>query len=56
MVISQHSLAHYDSISALDVIPINRVAIMIGSHGIFQYDYSDVKNIRLLSQIPIGKQ
>ncbi len=56
LTISQHSLAHYDSISALDVIPINRVAIMIGSHGIFQYDYSDVKNIRLLSQIPIGKQ
>jgi len=56
LTITQHSLAHYDSISALDVIPINRVAIMIGSHGIFQYDYSDVKNIRLLSQIPIGKQ
>jgi hypothetical protein len=56
LTITQHSLAHYDSISALDVIPINQVAMMIGSDGIFQYDYSDVKNIRLLSQIPIGKQ
>ncbi len=56
LTITQHSLAHYDSINALDVIPMNRVAIMIGSDGIYQYDYSDVKNIKLLSQIPIVKQ
>jgi hypothetical protein len=56
LTITQHSLAHYDSINALDVIPLNPVAIMIGSHGIYQYDYSDVKNITLLSRIPIVKQ
>ena len=56
MTITQHSLAHYDSINALDVIPINHIAMMIGSDGIYQYDYSDVKNIKLLSQIPVVKQ
>ena len=56
LTITQHSLAHYDSINALDVIPINQVAMMIGADGIYQYDYSDVKNIKLLSQIPIVKQ
>ncbi len=56
LAITQHSLAHYGSINALDVIPINGVAMMIGADGIYQYNYSDVKNIKLLSQIPIVKQ
>ncbi len=54
--ISAHSLAHYDKINALDIIPFNHIAMTIGSDGIYQYDYSDVKNIKLLSQIPIAKQ
>jgi hypothetical protein len=53
--ISQHSLAHYDKINALDIIPLDHVAMVIGSDGIYQYDYSDVTNIKLLSQIPIPK-
>ncbi len=54
--ISDHSLAHYAKINALDVIPFNNIAMMIGSDGIYQYDYSDVKNIKLMSVIPIAKR
>jgi hypothetical protein len=56
LTISDHSLAHYDQINALDVIPLDQVAIVIGSDGIYQYDYTDVKNIKLLSHIPAPKR
>jgi hypothetical protein len=51
--IADKMLAHYQNINATDVIPFNDVLIMIGSDGIFQYDYSDPKNIKLLSQISV---
>jgi hypothetical protein len=51
--ITDNMLAHYQNINAHDVIPYNDVLMMIGSDGIFQYDYSDPKNIKLLSQISV---
>lgn len=42
-------------IQTYDVIMLNKYAIMIGSDGLFQYDYSDPKNLILLSTIPIKK-
>ncbi len=51
--ISDNMLAHYQNINAHDVIPFNNVLIMIGSDGIFQYDYTDPKNIKLLSTISV---
>jgi hypothetical protein len=29
--------------------------MMIAEDGIYQYDYSDLNNIKLLSKLPIGK-
>ncbi len=52
--IDKHQLAHYKDINAVDVIPFNDVLMMIGEDGIFQYDYSDPKNIRLLSTINLS--
>jgi hypothetical protein len=49
--IDQHLLAHYKNIDAKDVIPYDNVLIMIGEDGLFQYDYSDPKEIKLLSTI-----
>lgn len=51
--IAGNQLAHYKDISAYDVIPFNNVLMMIGDDGIFQYDYADPTNIRLLSQISL---
>ncbi|OWY19710.1 hypothetical protein C7N43_37165 [Sphingobacteriales bacterium UPWRP_1] len=51
--IDQHQLAHYDNINAFDVIPYNQVLLMIGSNGLYQYDYSNLQNITLLSTIPV---
>ena len=52
--ITSNQLAQFDDINALDVIPLNNLLLLIGEDGFYQYDYSDLKDIRLLSQIPIG--
>jgi hypothetical protein len=52
--IDKNLLAHYPDINAFDVIPFNDVLMMIGSDGIFQYDYSNPKNIKLLSKIELS--
>ena len=51
--IDKNLLAHYKNINATDVIPYNNTLIMIGTDGLFQYDYSNPKDIKLLSTIPI---
>jgi len=45
----------YPNIQAYDVIPVGKVLILIGDDGLFQYNYSDIKNISLLSKIPVVK-
>jgi hypothetical protein len=50
--IASHLIAHYNSIDAYDVIPMNDVLVMVGQDGIFQYDYSTPSEIKLLSHIP----
>ncbi len=52
--IDQHLLAHFEDIHAFDVIPLNGVLIVIGDDGIYQYDYSDLANIRLLSKLTVA--
>jgi hypothetical protein len=38
-----------------DVIPYNNVLMMIAEDGLYQYDYSDLSKINLLSTLEIGK-
>lgn len=52
--IDQHLIAHDRSIQAYDIIAFNNVAMLIGDDGLYQYDYSDLNNIRLLSTIQIN--
>jgi hypothetical protein len=46
----------YPNINAYDVIPIGNVLVMIGDNGLYQYSYSDIKNIILLSKIEVKKE
>lgn len=55
-MIDERLVAHYQNMDAYDIIPFNKVAMMIGEDGLYQYDYSDVSNIQLLSHIKIGQQ
>lgn len=43
-------------IKTFDVIPLGKSLLMIGEDGFFQYDYTDPKNLILLSKIPIVKK
>jgi hypothetical protein len=53
--IDQNQLAHFKDINAFDVIPLNGLLLMIGSDGLYQYDYVDAENINLVSKIPVVK-
>jgi len=53
--ISENRLSVFPGIHAFDVIPYNYIAMMIGSDGLYQYDYHDLENLVLLSTISIEK-
>jgi hypothetical protein len=52
-LLKSNMIAHFPDIHTYDVIPANEVLLMIGRDGFYQYDYSDLKDITLLSMIPI---
>lgn len=49
--ITQNLIYSYPGIQAFDVIPVGNILFLIGENGLYQYDYSNVKNITLLSSI-----
>jgi hypothetical protein len=49
--IGTHLLYTYPNINAFDVIPVGNVLVMIGKDGLYQYDYSNIQDIHLLSSI-----
>ncbi len=51
--IDQNIIATFSNIQAYDVIPVNGVLMLIGDDGLYQYDYSDLSDIKLLSSISI---
>jgi hypothetical protein len=48
-------VAHQTGIDAYDVIPINNTLMLIGKDGLYQYDYSDSKNLVQKSVIPVKR-
>jgi hypothetical protein len=40
-------------IETYDVIAYNKVALVVASDGLYQYDYSDPSNLKLLSKISV---
>lgn len=51
--ITDHLVYSYPGIQAFDVIPVNGLLVLIGEDGLYQYDYSNIRNISLLSTIPV---
>lgn len=52
--ILNNQLRHIESIAGYDLIAYNKLLMMIAEDGIYQYDYTDLKDIKLLSKISIG--
>ena len=49
--ITSHLIYSYPNIRAYDVIPIGNLLVLIGDDGLYQYNYSNIQNITLLSSI-----
>ena len=47
------SIIQFDNFTAFDVIPLNGLLLVVATDNIYQFDYSDINNIRLISNIPI---
>lgn len=55
LMLSSNLLKVYNNVTPYDVIPLGNILVVIGTEGLFQYDYSDINNIKLLSSISILK-
>ncbi|MCX6220512.1 MAG: hypothetical protein NTZ69_05950 [Bacteroidia bacterium] len=55
LLIAENLLAKFPGINSYDVIPLGKSLLMIGSDGFYQYDYSDLKNIKEISVIKVKK-
>ncbi|HLN52317.1 MAG TPA: hypothetical protein VK212_01330 [Lentimicrobium sp.] len=49
-----NQIAHFSDIKTYDVIPVDGLLMLIGADGLYQYDYSDLDSLRLISSIPVG--
>ena len=49
--ITSHLIYSYPNIQAYDVIPVGSILVLIGDDGLYQYSYSNIQNISLLSSI-----
>ncbi len=52
--ITDNQLAVFPDIFGYDVIPMDGTLMLIGDDGLYQYDYTDVTDIKLLSKIEVG--
>lgn len=53
--VGDKQLGHFRNLNMYDVIPLGSTLLAIGSDGLYQYDYSNPKDIRFLSKIPVAK-
>jgi hypothetical protein len=54
-ILMSNELAHYSGMEGYDLIPFNNVLMMITDDGLYQYDYSKVNEIKLLSKLNFEK-
>ena len=48
-------IKHFSHLETYDVIAYNKIALVVAKDGLYQYDYSNVNNIHLLSKLNIAK-
>ncbi len=54
--VSSHLIYAYPGIKTFDVIPVGDVLVMIGDDGLYQYNYSNIQNISLISTIQVTEK
>jgi hypothetical protein len=51
--ISDNQLLHLNNIDAFDVIPYNNTLYLIGQDGLYQFDYTDINDITMISKLEV---
>jgi hypothetical protein len=54
-LIQEKQIATFKDINAYDVIPLGNSLLMIGEDGFYQYDYTNLNNIKQISSIKVVK-
>jgi len=54
-VLDTNLIKHVKGMEGFDLIPYNNTLMMIANDGLYQYNYSDVNNITLLSKLSFAK-
>ena len=54
-LITENQIAVFEDINAYDVIPLGSSLLMIGEDGFYQYDYTNLNDIKEISSIKIVK-
>ena len=54
-LIAEKQIATFKDINAYDVIPLGNSLLMIGSDGFYQYDYTNLNDIKQISAIKVVK-
>ena len=52
-VMNIKQLQHFKDMNAYDVIPLDNTLMLIGKDGLYQYDYSNLNSLKLLSKISV---
>lgn len=47
-------IRNFDNFTAFDVIPLDGLLLVVGPENVFQFDYTDLDDIKLVSQIAYG--
>jgi hypothetical protein len=55
--IDERQLSHIFGVDSYDIIvlPTTKIALLIGSDGLYQYDATDPENLKELSRIPVNR-
>ncbi len=54
-VLDKNMIKHVKGMDGFDLIPFNNTLMMIAEDGLYQYDYSNTADIRLLSKLSFAK-
>ncbi|MFD2515151.1 LVIVD repeat-containing protein [Pontibacter locisalis] len=54
--VSENLKKHFKDQHAYDVIPLGNTLLLIGKNGLYQYDYSNIDQMKLISTIPVVRK
>ncbi|GGK80990.1 LVIVD repeat-containing protein [Rufibacter glacialis] len=54
LAVTNNLLKHFKNQDAYDVIPLGHTLLLVGKDGLYQFDYSNLAQMKLISKIPVA--